>query len=89
MYKDKVRIAMTYTVRIADCDSELMRCIDQEVRERGLKSRVQLLEELSGNQLKNKQDVKELRKKCKSQGFKTIELWLAHCLGCDDLFLKK
>lgn len=76
---NKIRISVVSTFRITDCNRDLIKLIDRECSIKRC-SRVELIRELSGKQLENKQDVKNLQKWVKEQGFKTIERWLEHTL---------
>lgn len=71
----KIRISASVTFRISDCNEDLIKLIDKECKQRGV-SRKTLISELSEHPLESKDDVKELRKWVKEQGFKTIEKWL-------------
>ena len=76
----KIRISVSETTRITDCDKKLIKLIDRECQERKI-SRAKLISELYNHPIKNKEDVKELRKFVKEQGFKTVEQWLKNKLG--------
>ena len=72
----KTRINLADTVRITDCSPELISLIDAQKTKLKIKSRLQYIEHLYGKPLRNRKNIQAFRKYVKSQGFKTIELWL-------------
>lgn len=76
--RDKIRITISVTTRITDVEPEIAKVIDVM---RGRKTRVQFLRDLTGNPLRTSEDVHQLRDKCLSQGYRSIEEWLRAELG--------
>lgn len=82
----KKRISVSTTFRVVDCDEDVITALDR-YRTRKRMTRLQALRVLSGNPLKNREDVKTLQNTVKKSGYRSIEYWLADMLGIKKEFV--